>query len=80
MKILIVDDEDMQRDMLQGFLRKKGYEVTTASNGREALDRFRELPVQLVLLDHRMPEMNGDAVLSEMKRLNPLVHAIMITA
>lgn len=80
MKILIVDDEDMQRDILKGFLRKKGYEVVTAANGQEALRRFMELPFQLVLLDHRMPDLTGDEVLANMKAINPLVRAIMITA
>ncbi len=80
MKILIVDDEDMQRDLLKGFLRKKGYEVVTAANGQEALQRFMELPFQLVLLDHRMPGLTGDEVLANMKAINPLVRAIMITA
>lgn len=80
MKILIVDDEDMQRDLLKGFLKKKGYEVSTAGSAREALLAFAEFPFQLVLLDHRMPDMTGDEVLARMKSVNPLIHAIMITA
>jgi two-component system response regulator AtoC len=80
MRILVVDDEEMQRDMLEGFLKKKGYEVLTAENGREALQRFGESPVQLVLLDHRMPDMTGGEVLANMKMINPLVRAVMITA
>ncbi|MDM8525354.1 sigma-54 dependent transcriptional regulator [Desulfococcaceae bacterium HSG8] len=80
MKILVVDDEDMQRDLLKGFLKKKGYDVATAANGQEALQRFAELPFQLILLDHRMPDMTGDEVLARMKSVNPLVRAIMITA
>ena len=80
MKILIVDDEHMQRDLLKGFLEKKGYEVEQAENGGEALALFRRLPFQLVLLDHRMPDMNGDELLEKMKEANPLVKAIMITA
>lgn len=80
MKILIVDDEETQREMLKGFLDKKGYEVHTAANGEEALDRFNAAPIQLVLMDHRMPGMNGDEVLAKMKEINPLVRSIMITA
>ena len=80
MKILIVDDEDMQRDLLKGFLKKKGYEVSSAANGQEALLTFAEFPFQLVLLDHRMPDMTGDQVLAQMKAVNPLIRAIMITA
>ena len=80
MRILIADDEAMQRDMLKGFLEKQGYEVIAASNGREAIKYFEEYPFQLVLLDHRMPDMNGDEVLAKIKEINPLVRAIMITA
>jgi len=54
--------------------------VVTAADGREALQRFAELPFQLVLLDHRMPDLTGDEVLANMKSMNPLVRAIMITA
>ncbi|MGE0087703.1 MAG: sigma-54-dependent transcriptional regulator [Desulfococcaceae bacterium] len=80
MNILIADDEKMQRDLLQGFLQKKGYTVHAAANGEEALQLFAEYPFQLLLLDHRMPDMNGDEVLARMKKINPLIHAIMITA
>ena len=80
MLILIVDDEKMQREMLQGFLEKQGYKVLIASGGNEALHIFETAPVQLVLLDHRMEDMNGDEVLEKMRAASPLVRAIMITA
>jgi len=80
MNILIVDDEKMQRDLLKGFLVKQGYEVTSAENGQNALDLFLQHPFQLVLLDHKMPDMNGDELFAKIKEINPLIHAIMITA
>ncbi|MEE4358181.1 MAG: sigma-54 dependent transcriptional regulator [Desulfococcaceae bacterium] len=80
MKILIVDDEKMQRDMLKGFLEKQGYEAETAENGKKALDLFQRLPFQLLLLDHRMPDINGDELFAKIKEINPLIYAIMITA
>ncbi len=80
MKILIVDDEEMQREMLQGFLKNKGYDVLTAPGGQEALKIFSKKPVDLVLVDHRMEDMNGDELLEKMKELSPLLRAIMITA
>ncbi len=80
MKILIVDDEDVQRDLLKGFLEKKGYEVMGASGGEEALELFSRIPFSLVLLDHRMPGMTGDRVLEEIRGINPMVRGIMITA
>ena len=80
LKILVVDDEEMQREMLKGFLQKQGFQVLTAADGREALRLFADLPLQLVLLDHRMPDLTGDQVLARMKEINPLTRAIMITA
>ena len=80
MNILIIDDEQIQRDMLQGFLNKQGYKVFTAADGKSGLSLFMEHPVELVLLDHRMPDMNGDEVLARIKEINPGVRTIMITA
>lgn len=80
MLILIVDDDDTQREMLQGFLENQGYNTLTASNGDDALKLFQQNPVHLALLDNRMPAMTGDELLEKMKELNPLVHVIMITA
>ncbi len=80
MPILVVDDEKLQRDLLAGFLQNQGYPVVVAENGRAALQRFAEHPFQLVLIDQRMPEMTGDQALEQMKRINPAVRSIMITA
>ena len=80
MNILILDDEEMQRNLLQGFLEKQNYKVLSAADGKSGLALFMEHPVELVLLDHRMPDMNGDEVLARMKEINPGVRAIIITA
>jgi two-component system, NtrC family, response regulator AtoC len=80
MRILIVDDDKTQCDMLQGFLERQGYDILTAAGGREALRLFAAQPIHLVLLDHRMDDMNGDEVLERMRELSPVVRAIMITA
>ena len=80
MKILLVDDEKVQRTLLQGFLENQGYDVMTSGDGQEALGIFAVTPVPLVLLDHKMPGMTGDEVLARMKELNPEVRALMITA
>ncbi len=80
MKILIADDDPLQRELLKGFLDHQGHHTLSASDGHEALKLFESTPVQLVLLDQRMPGMTGDEVLAKMKAINPLVQAIMITA
>ncbi|MBM9616547.1 sigma-54-dependent Fis family transcriptional regulator [Desulfobulbus rhabdoformis] len=80
MRILIVDDEAVQRELLGGFLKKQGCSVIEAASGQEAIERFLQQPVDLVLLDHKMPDLMGDEVLTRIKEINPLTRVIMITA
>lgn len=80
MKILIVDDEKVQADLLKGFLEKQGYEVLAAYDPEEALSLFEREPVWLVLLDQKMPGMSGRELLTRLKKINPRVKVVMITA
>ncbi len=80
MKILIVDDDPDQRELLKGFLDHQGYETLTAADGETALSRLKRETVQLVLLDHRMPGLAGDEVLARIREMNPTQRVIMITA
>ncbi len=57
--LLVVDDEERLRDLLRAYLTQEGYAVVTAANGREALDRTRHEPFDLIILDIMMPEMDG---------------------
>ena len=80
--VLVVDDNEMNRDMLVRRLQPLGYEVTVARDGGEAMDMLLESPVDLVLLDIMMPIKDGFEVLQEMKAHNELsiIPVIMITA
>ena len=80
MKILIVDDEVTQREMLQGFLHHQGYKVITAASGEEALNCCARYPIDLVLLDQCMPDLTGEQVLEQLMLANPRIKVIMITA
>ena len=79
-QVLIVDDEQVQREMLEGFLTKEGYGVGTAGDGAGALDRIKRGSFDLVLTDFRMPGMDGIQLLKELKRLNPEVVVVLLTA
>ncbi len=81
-RILVVDDNESNRDMLSRRLARQGYGVQLASGGREALDRLGAEPFDLVLLDIMMPDMNGYEVLERLKADPALQHipVIMITA
>ena len=78
-KILVVDDEAMARKLLKDFLEVKGYDVITASDGKEALEKIKEGP-DIVLLDIMMPDMNGMEVLDKIKETSPSTVVIMVTA
>jgi len=78
--ILIADDEKNMRWALIKALGKSGYESISAENGKEAVDLFKEKNTDLVLLDLKMPEMNGIEALRRIKEYNEKVPVIMITA
>jgi sigma-B regulation protein RsbU (phosphoserine phosphatase) len=80
--ILVVDDNELNRDLLSRRLRRDGHTVIVAEHGRAALDRLAEQPFDLVLLDIMMPELTGYEVLEIMKRDAALSHipVVMITA
>ena len=67
--ILIVDDDPGLRSMLETVLLEEGYQVETARNGREALDRLNQFVPALILLDLMMPVMDGWQFLLEMQKL-----------
>lgn len=78
--ILIVDDEADVRRFLGEFLEEQGYTVSLAADGQEALKRVAEDPPRIVLLDIRMPGMDGIEILKRIKASNPELGVIMITA
>ncbi|MEW5803350.1 MAG: sigma-54 dependent transcriptional regulator [bacterium] len=78
--ILVVDDEKNQREMLKGFLVKKGYNATACSNAKEALKVVREEQIDMVLTDYQMPEITGQELLEEVKKINPKILVILFTA
>ncbi|MHB8907554.1 MAG: response regulator [Syntrophales bacterium] len=79
-KILVVDDEAEVVRLLKDFLTSKGYEVATALNGAEALDKVREMKPDIVLLDIIMPGIGGIDTLKEIKKIDPTIAVIMVTA
>ena len=80
MNILIVDDEQVQRELLRGFLEQMGHTVVEAGTGEEAIGVVQREPVDLILLDQKMPGMSGEEALEKIREVNPLVRCIMITA
>ena len=79
-KILIVDDELNMRLVLQAMLKKEGYDVTTASNGMEALKILKSDQMDIVVTDLKMPKLDGMGLLGEIIRDYPSIPVIIITA
>jgi two-component system response regulator PilR (NtrC family) len=79
-RILVVDDEPSMRDMLRIVLRRDGYDVVVAENGRTAIEVLRRQPFDLLLSDIRMPDISGVEVLRTAKDENRDIVAFMMTA
>ncbi len=71
LRVLVVDDEPLVREILEVYLQQDHYQVTTAANGIEALERFKTAEFDLVLTDRSMPEMNGTQLAAAIKTLKP---------
>jgi PAS domain S-box-containing protein len=78
-RILVVDDELGPRESLR-MLLKPAYQITTAESGRAALDMLPQVRPDIVILDIKMPEMDGLEVLRRVKRADPSIEVVMITA
>jgi DNA-binding response OmpR family regulator len=79
-KILYVDDEETLRLLVKSQLTSEGYEVQVADDGDVAVEILSKSPQDLVLLDIRMPRMNGVAVLEALKKKDLKPRIIMLTA
>jgi len=78
-KILVIDDEQGIRNLLDTLLRRKGYDVVLAESGRKGLEVFRRERPDVVVLDLKMPGMDGLTVLQQVRSLNPSQPVIILT-
>ena len=78
-RILIADDEQGIRELLEMELGLQGYTVETVKNGQEAIDRIKKEKFDLLLCDIKMPKANGIQVLKEARKNNPDMPVIMMT-
>lgn len=79
MHILIVDDDETQRSLLAGYLKKRDYTVTTAVSGLEAIEKNQVKGFDLAILDLKMPEIDGIETMAKMKEIDPETYFIILT-
>ncbi len=79
-RILVVDDEEIIRESISFILKKEGYSVTEAANGKEAYDKFLGESFDLIVTDLEMPEMKGIELLDRIMRVNSQSLVVIITA
>ena len=78
-KILVIDDEHGIRDLLDTLLSRKGYDVVVADSGQKGLEVYRRGHPDVVVLDLKMPGMDGLTVLQQVRQLNPAQPVVILT-
>jgi DNA-binding response OmpR family regulator len=79
-RLLIVEDEDSLRELYAEELEEEGYEILRAENGKAAVDLVQKEPFDLVIMDIRMPEMDGIEALGKVISMNKKIPVIIYTA
>jgi two-component system response regulator ResD len=79
-RILIIEDDDEMRSLLKDFLEEEGYEADSAEKGTYAFKKLMTDPFDLIITDIRMPGYTGLEILPELKKLQPRIPIIVITA
>jgi two-component system response regulator PilR (NtrC family) len=78
--ILVIDDEEIMREILEALLSREGYDVRLATNAEEGLNFARSMPFDAVIVDVMMPGMDGISALDELKKIDEELPVLMITA
>lgn len=79
LRILVVEDEPLVREVIGVYLSEDNHEIVTAVNGRDGLEKFKAEDFDLVMTDRAMPEMNGDQLAIEVKKLKPKQPVLLLT-
>ena len=78
--ILVIDDEEIMREILETLLTREGYDVRLSANATEGLDLARSVPFDAAIVDMMMPGIDGISALDELKKIDDDMPVLMITA
>jgi len=79
-KLLVIDDEEGVLDMIKGHFSLRGFEVSTASDGGEGIEVCRKTHPDVIILDLKMKEMDGDEALPELREIVPAAKIYVVSA
>lgn len=77
--VLVAEDEALAAMAIEDFLSRKGYRVTLAGDGQEAVERLRDDPADIVITDLRMPRLDGRGLIREVRGMSPTLPVIVMT-
>lgn len=77
--VLVAEDEALAAMAIEDFLSRKGYRVTLAGDGQEAVERLRDDPADIVITDLRMPRLDGRGLIREVRGVSPTLPVIVMT-
>ncbi|PWC55645.1 response regulator [Azospirillum sp. TSO22-1] len=77
--VLVAEDEALAAIAIEDFLSRKGYRVTLAGDGQEAVERLRDDPADIVITDLRMPRLDGRGLIRELRGMSPTLPVIVMT-
>ena len=79
LKVLVIDDDEGIRTTISAILENEGYDVDTAENGKEAIEKSKADLYKVALIDFRLPDMNGTELLTALRETTPKMVKIMVT-